>query len=77
MMNVFLAMKLATKRETGVSTTTTSVMAGWMDSMKSRVPAMVRTPVNSWVKPMSSPSENWSMSAMIRLMMSPDGWASI
>ena len=77
MTNVFLAIKLATNRDMGVSTTTTAVMTGWMESMNSSVPAMVRTPVNSWVNPMRRPSENWSMSAIIRLMISPDGCTSI
>ena len=28
--------------------------------MKASVPRMVTTPVNSWVKPISRPSANWS-----------------
>ena len=39
--------------------------------MYTRVMAMVMTPVNSWEKPCSSPSEIESMSLMMRLMMSP------
>ena len=37
---------------------------------------MVRTPVNSCVKPMSRPSANWSTSAIMRLSVSPEGWLS-
>jgi len=70
-------MKLATNREIGVKTTTTSVISGLMETMKSRVPKIVISPVKNWVNPISRPSENWSISAIIRLMISPDGWESI
>ena len=76
MEKVRFAINAATNREMGVRTTTTRVIKGLTDSIKPRVPSMVITPVNSWVKPMSSPSENWSISAMIRLIMSPCWWES-
>ena len=56
--------------------TTTAVMGPLTLSMKPRVPRMVMTPVNSWVKPMSRPSANWSTSAMMRLTIWPVGWLS-
>ena len=69
-------MKAATSRETGVITTTTAVMVPLTVSIKPKVPKMVMTPVNSWVKPMSRPSANWSTSAMTRLTICPVGWPS-
>ena len=51
--------------------TTTSAMGTLVASMKTRVPRMVSTPVNSWVNPMSRPSAKVSTSAMIRLTISP------
>ena len=71
-----MARKLATTRLNGVTQTTTSVMGTFWDSMNSRVPRMVSTPENSWVKPMSRPSAKVSTSATIRLTMSPEGWLS-
>ena len=47
-----------------------------MVSMKPRVPMMVSTPVNSWVKPISRPSAKVSTSAITRLTRSPWGWLS-
>ena len=44
--------------------------------MKARVAIMVTTPVKSWVKPSSRPSESWSVSAMMRLTISPEECAS-
>ena len=73
---VRLAMKLATNRETGVISTTTSVIGTLSVSMKMSVPRMVITPVKSWVKPMSRPSANVSTSEIMRLTVSPEGWAS-
>ena len=77
MVYVLLAMKLATNSETGVTRITTTAMAGLIVNMNISVPKIVRTPVNSWVKPMRSPSENWSMSAIRRLMISPWEWESM
>ena len=74
---VRLAMKAATSRDTGVMTTTTAVMTTLTLSMKISVPRMVMTPENSWVKPMSRPSANWSTSAMTRLTTSPVGRESM
>ena len=48
-----------------------------MDSMKPMVPKIVSTPVNSWVNPIRSPSENWLTSETIRLKISPGWFASI
>ena len=70
-------MKAATTRDTGVITTTTRVMTTLTLSMKHRVPRMVMTPVNSWVKPIKRPSANWSTSAMTRLTTSPVGRPSM
>ena len=64
-------MKLATNSDTGVMTTTTSVITGFIHSMNSSVPTMVSTPVKNCVKPMSRPSANWSTSAIMRLTISP------
>ena len=51
-------MNRAMNRDRGVSSTTASVIFQLMDSMNNRVPRMVTTPVNSWVKPISRPSES-------------------
>ena len=56
--------------------TTTSVMGTFSLSMNSRVPRMVRTPLNSCVKPISRPSAKVSTSATMRLTISPEGWLS-
>ena len=69
-------MNFATNRDSGVRTTTTSVIFTLIESMKPSVPTMVKTPVNSCVKPMSRPSANWSTSAIMRLSVSPAGWLS-
>ena len=71
MLKVFLAIKLATNRETGVITTTTTVIPTFTESIKNKVPMIVTTPVNSWVNPISRPSANWSTSAITRLTISP------
>ena len=76
MVKDFLEMKFASTKDRGLSSTTTRVIHGSMLSMKRMVPAMVATPVKSWVKPSSRPSENWSMSVTIRLIRSPEGWRS-
>ena len=47
MLKVFLAIKLATNKDTGVITTTTTVIPTFTESMKPRVPRIVMTPVNS------------------------------
>ena len=61
----------AAKGMTLIDMTTTSPTLKFKVSMYTRVMAMVMTPVNSWEKPCSSPSEIESMSLMMRLMMSP------
>ena len=70
-------MKRATNRETGVTATTTSAISAFWANMNPRVTRIVSTPENSWVKPISSPSANWSASEMTRLTVSPWGWASM
>ena len=66
-------MNAATTREIGVTTSTTSVIAAFTETMKPMVPRMVITPVKSWVKPIKRPSANWSTSAITRLTISPAG----
>ena len=56
--------------------TTTRLISTFSRNMNNRVPKMVSTPVNSWVKPIRSPSAKVSTSATIRLTMSPAGWLS-
>ena len=68
---VRLAMKRATKSESGVSITTASVIGAFTLSMNMSVHIMVSIPVKSWLKPSSSPSANWSTSAIMRLTVSP------
>ena len=46
------------RQDTGVTSTTTRVIDILTESIKKKVPAMVITPVNSWVKPINRPSEN-------------------
>ena len=75
-LKVFFAIKLATNRETGVITTTTTVIPTFTESIKNKVPMIVTTPVNSWVNPISRPSANWSTSATTRLTISPCEWPS-
>ena len=58
MENVFFAMKLATNRETGVITTTATVIRTLIVNMKISVPKMVTIPVKNWVNPIRSPSAN-------------------
>ena len=69
-------MNPATTRLSGVMSTTTREISTFSRNMNSRVPRMVSRPVNSWVKPISSPSAKVSTSATIRLTMSPAGWLS-
>ena len=69
-------MKVATTRLRGVISTTTREMRTFSRNMNSRVPRMVSTPENSWVKPISRPSAKVSTSATIRLTISPAGWLS-
>ncbi len=64
-------MNFATKKDTGVMQITTRAMGTLVISMKIKVPSMVSTPVNSWVKPMSRPSAKVSTSAITRLTISP------
>ena len=47
-----------------------------MDAVIACGAAVVAMPVKSCVKPSKSPSENWSMSVMIRLIRSPAGCRS-
>ena len=68
---VFLVIKLATKSDKGVMSTTMHDIFTSIVSMKISVPAIVAIPVKSCVKPIRSPSENVSTSAMIRLTISP------
>ena len=77
MANVRFAIKFATRKDTGVISTTTNVIDTFTDSMNPKVPTMVATPVKSWVNPISSPSANWSTSAITRLTISPLEWLSI
>ena len=74
---VFLVIKLATKSDRGVMSTTIHDIFTSIVSMKISVPAIVAIPVKSCVKPIKSPSENVSTSAMIRLTISPCEWLSI
>ena len=63
--------RLATKSDKGVISTTMHDIFTSIVSMKISVPAIVAIPVKSCVKPIRSPSENVSTSAMIRLTISP------
>ena len=58
MVKDFLEIKLATRKDMGLKTTTTRVIQGLMLSIKPMVPRMVTLLVNTWVKPRSRPSEN-------------------
>ena len=69
-------MKRAVNSDSGVSTTTTSVMRQSSESMNKSVPRIVSTPVKSCAKPMSRPSAKVSASAITRLTSSPAGCAS-
>ena len=69
-------MKLATTRERGVIRITTRAIPQWIRTMNTRVRAMVITPVNSWVKPISRPSAKVSTSVTTRLTRSPWGCLS-
>ena len=64
MLKVFLAIKLATKNESGVITTTASVILALIVIMNISVPSIVMTPVKNCVNPISRPSANWSTSAL-------------
>ena len=64
-------MQFCRSLETGVITITTTVMPGWMVSIKRSVPTMVTTPVKNCVKPIKRPSANWSTSVIMRLTTSP------
>ena len=77
MRKVLPAIKLATNREIGVSKITITAIFTLMESINPMVPKMVSTPVNSWVNPIRSPSENWLTSDTIRLKISPGWLASI
>ena len=64
-------MNFATRKDTGVMHTTTSVMGTLVISMNPNVHRIVSTPVNNWVNPISRPSAKVSTSAMTRLTISP------
>ena len=70
-------MNRATNSDSGVTPTTTSVISALWVNMNASVNRIVSTPVNSWVKPISRPSANWSASAITRLTVSPWGWLSM
>ena len=70
-------MNRATNSDSGVTPTTTSAINQLFRNMKPSVTSMVSAPVNSWVKPISNPSANWSASAITRLTVSPWGWVSM
>ena len=57
--------------------TTTKAIFTLMESMNAKVPRMVMTPVKSWEKPWSIPSEITSMSDTTRVMRSPWEWPSM
>ena len=44
----------------------------FLENMKISVTRMVMMPENSWVNPSNSPSDNTSVSVMMRLTMSPE-----
>ena len=64
-------MNPATTKDNGVKNTTTAVIFTLTLNIKPNVPTIVTTPVNNWVKPIRSPSANWSTSAITRLTISP------
>ena len=68
---VLFAIKLATKNETGVIRTTTSVILTFIDNINPSVPSIVITPEKNCVNPINKPSANWSTSAITRLTISP------
>ena len=59
--------------ESGVTTTTTIVIHQLILNINMRVPRIVTTPVKNWVKPIKSPSANWSTSAITLDTISPLG----
>ena len=69
-------MYFAINIESGVTKMTTSAIFQFIISMKASVPRIVMTPVKNCVKPIKSPSANWSASAIMRLTVSPWGWES-
>ena len=69
---VFLAMNEETNSERGVTRNTTSAIITFSANIKISVPSIVIMPVKSCVNPISSPSANWSTSAIIRLTISPE-----
>ena len=58
--------------EKGVRTTTASAITQLIENIIPRIAAMVITPVKSCVKPIRRPSEKESMSAVMRLRISPE-----
>ena len=55
---VLLAIKLAAKRDSGVTRITRSAIFQLMTNIKASVPIMVINPVKSWEKPSRTPSAN-------------------
>ena len=70
-LKVLREMKRATKRDNGVMNTTTRVIRTFMESINPSVPIIVTSPVNSCAKPISRPSETFSISETSRLIISP------
>ena len=68
---VWEEINLATKKLTGVRTMTINVIQKFLENMKISVPMIVTIPEKSWVNPSSIPSDRISVSAIIRLMISP------
>lgn len=64
-------MNFATRKLTGVSRITISVIQTFFENMNTSVAAIVTTPEKSCVKPSSRPSDRMPVSAMTRLTMSP------
>ena len=61
----------ATRKLSGVRRMTIKVIHTFLENMKIKVTTTVTTPENNWVNPSSNPSERISVSAMIRLTISP------
>ena len=64
-------MKRATKNDTGVTSTATSVTSAFSENMNASVRTMVRAPVKNCWKAITRPFENCSASVTIRLTTSP------
>ena len=73
---VFFEMSLVSRKDIGVSSTTTSAIQKLSLHMQIRVPMMVATPVSRLENPSSRPSVNISASEMILPAVSPEGCES-